>query len=221
MNAYRENARPPALPLNVSVLLFDLDNTIYPHNAGLWQEIDRRIQQWVSETLGVDMQLAHSLQHRYWQEYGTTIMGLMAEHQVDPHAYLHYVHDIDLSPYLHPAPQLRAVLAKLPQRKAIFTNATAAHARNVLQRLGIMDLFSDLIGMDETGYISKPHIDAYRRCLDLLAVPAEQCLFIEDSARNLAPARQLGMVTALIGPPANGVADFYLDRIEDIASLLT
>ncbi len=209
-----------SLTLQVDVLLFDLDNTIYPHNVGLWQEIDRRIQLWVSKTLRIPLAEAHEVQHRYWREYGTTIMGLIAEHGIDPAPYLHYVHDIDLTPYLQPDPQLAAVLAALPQRKAIFTNATTEHARNVLARLGVLDQFSLLIGLDETGYISKPHPLAYERCLTLLDVQPWQCLFVEDSARNLEPARDLGMITALIGEPANGVADFYLQRVEDVAHLI-
>ena len=47
----------------------------------------------------------------------------------------------------------------------------------------------------------------------------ERCLFIEDSAENLAPARELGMVTALLGPPELGEADYHLTRIEDVGSL--
>jgi len=210
----------PSLPLQVDVLLFDLDNTIYPHNAGLWQEIDRRIQLWVSKTLGIPLAEAHEVQYRYWREYGTTIMGLIAEHGIDPTPYLHFVHDVDLTPYLQPDPQLGTALAALPQRKAIFTNATAVHARNVLARLGILDQFSLLIGLDETGYISKPHPLAYERCLSLLGVQPQQCLFVEDSARNLEPARELGMITALIGEPVNGTADFYLQRVEEVAHLI-
>ncbi|NOZ51072.1 MAG: pyrimidine 5'-nucleotidase [Chloroflexi bacterium] len=207
-------------PLDVDVILFDLDNTIYPHNAGLWQEIDRRIQQWVSMTLHLPMAEAHVVQHRYWQDYGTTIMGLVAEHGVNPVPYLHYVHDLDLSPFLRPNPQLASVLAALPQRKAIFTNATAAHARNVLNALDVAPFFEQLIGMDELGYVSKPRPQAYERCLALLAVRPQQCLFIEDSAKNLLPARELGMHTALIGSPADGEADYYLQCAEDVAELV-
>lgn len=209
-----------ATRLDVDLILFDLDNTIYPHNAGLWQEIDHRIQLWVSQTLHIPLSEAHEVQHQYWQQYGTTIMGLVAEHGVDPAPYLHFVHDLDLSPYLKPNPTLRALLATLPQRKAIFTNATAAHARNVLAHLGILDQFEQLIGMDELGYISKPHHLAYQRCLALLDVRPQQCLFIEDSPKNLAPARSLGMHTALIGAPTDGGAEYYLQRVEDVEHIV-
>jgi putative hydrolase of the HAD superfamily len=210
-----------ATRLDVDVLLFDLDNTIYPHNAGLWQEIDHRIRLWVSRTLHISLAEAREVQYRYWQQYGTTIMGLVAEHGVDPAPYLDFVHDLDLSPYLQPNPTLRTLLSTLPQRKAIFTNATAAHARNVLIHLGILDQFEQLIGMDELGYVSKPHPQAYQRCLALLDVRPQQCLFVEDSPKNLAPARRLGMHTALIGAPGKGEAEYYLQRVEDVEHIVT
>ncbi|NOZ72312.1 MAG: pyrimidine 5'-nucleotidase [Chloroflexi bacterium] len=210
----------PTTRLAVDLILFDLDNTIYPHNAGLWQEIDRRIQLWVSQTLHIPLSEAHEVQHRYWRQYGTTIMGLVAEYDVNPAPYLHFVHDFDLSPYLQPNPRLRDLLIALPQRKAIFTNATAAHAQNVLSRLGILDQFEQLIGMDELGYVSKPHPQAYQRCLELIGVQPQQCLFVEDSPKNLAPARTLGMYTALIGSPADGDADYYLQCVEDVGKIV-
>jgi len=146
-------------------------------------------------------------------------MGLMCEHGLAPQPYLEYVHDFDVGRYLQPNPELAAVLATLPHRKAVFTNATSKHARNVLSALGVLAYFERLIGVEEVGYIPKPQPAAYERCLALLDVPACRCLFIEDSAVNLPPARALGMKTVLIGPKTAGEADFYLERIEHIGRL--
>ncbi len=209
----------PLAYADIDLLLFDLDNTLYPRGLGLWTEIDRRILVYVCQTLSLPPDEAKTVQKRYWRTYGTTIMGLMAEHNVEPEPYLAYVHDFDASHYLQPNPALAAALASLPHRKAIFTNATAAHAHNVLSALGVLSFFDRLVGMNDIGYISKPHPLAYQRCLDLLATPAQRCLFIEDSAVNLPPARQLGMRTALLGAPDQGEADFYLTHIEDVAGL--
>lgn len=209
----------PLAHADIDLILFDLDNTVYPRDLGLWTEIDRRILAYVCQTLDLPPDEAKTVQKRYWRTYGTTIMGLMAEHNVEPEPYLAYVHDFDASHYLQPNPALAAALADLPQRKAIFTNATAAHARNVLSALGVLPFFDRLVGMNDIGYVSKPNPLAYQRCLELLAAPARRCLFIEDSAVNLPPARQLGMHTALLGAPDQGEADFYLAEIEDVASL--
>lgn len=209
----------PLAPADINLILFDLDNTLYPRGLGLWTEIDRRILAYVCQTLNLPPDEAAMVQKRYWRTYGATIMGLMAEHNVDPEPYLAYVHDFDAGRYLQPNPALAQALTSLPQRKAIFTNATAAHARNVLGALGVLSFFDHLVGMNDIGYISKPNPLAYERCLALLDAPAHRCLFIEDSAVNLPPARRLGMHTALLGAPDQGEADYYLDQIEDVAEL--
>ncbi len=203
---------------DVELLLFDLDNTLYPRDLGLWREIDRRILDYVCRTLDLPPDEARRVQKHYWRTYGTTISGLMAEHQVDPVPYLHYVHDFDATAYLKPNPELARILAALPQPKAIFTNATAIHARNVLSALNILQHFDPIIGMDDVGYVSKPDPRAYERCFAMLGVPPERCLFLEDSPKNLIPAREMGALTALVGADG-GEADYHLDRIEDLAHL--
>lgn len=211
---------PSVLPLlDIDLILFDLDNTLYHRHDGLWAEIDKRILTYVCQTLALEPDEARVLQKRYWRQYGTTLMGLMCEHGIPPQPYLDYVHDFDVSRYLQPNPELAAILATLPQRKAVFTNATSKHARNVLSALGLLSFFEMLIGVEEVGYIPKPQRAAYERCLALLNVSADRCLFIEDSAVNLPPARALGMKTVLIGSATEGEADFYLDRIEAIGQL--
>lgn len=211
--------RPALAHADIDWILFDLDNTLYPRDLELWREIDRRILAYVCQTLDLPPDEARKVQKRYWRTYGTTIMGLMAEHQVEPEPYLAFVHDFDASSYLQPNPALATALTSLPQRKAIFTNATAAHARNVLSALGVLSFFERLVGMNDIGYISKPHPLAYERCLGLLEAPAYRCLFIEDSAVNLPPARRLGMHTVFLGAPDQGEADFYLTQIEAVAGL--
>ncbi|NOX63170.1 MAG: pyrimidine 5'-nucleotidase [Chloroflexi bacterium] len=203
---------------HVELLLFDLDNTLYPRDLGLWREIDRRILDYVCRTLGLPPEEARRVQKYYWRTYGTTISGLIAEHQVDPVPYLEYVHDFDATVYLQPNRKLARILAALPQRKAIFTNATAEHARNILTALDVIEHFDPLIGMDDVGYISKPDPRAYERCFAMLGVAPEHCLFLEDSPKNVVPAREMGALTALVGAE-RGEADYHLDRIEDLAQL--
>ncbi|MCP4168238.1 MAG: pyrimidine 5'-nucleotidase [Chloroflexi bacterium] len=205
--------------LDVELLLFDLDNTLYRSESGIWECIDERIQIYVAQALDLPIEQARVVQKRYWLDYGATIAGLMAEHDVDPAPYMAYVHDLDARRYLQPNGELADVLAALPQRKAIFTNATAEHARNILSALGLLLYFDVLIGMDEVDFVPKPQPESYQRCLQLLNVDAERCMFIEDSPKNLAPARAMGMWTALVGPRSDGLADYYLDRIEDIGIL--
>ncbi|RME43640.1 MAG: pyrimidine 5'-nucleotidase [Chloroflexi bacterium] len=204
---------------DVDLILFDVDNTLYPREAGLWRHIDERILAYTSRVLNLPPEQAREVQKYYWQTYGTTIAGLMAEHGVDPEPYLAYVHDIDVGRYLKPNPLLADILRALPHRKAAFTNATSEHAHNILSALGLRQYFEHLIGIAEVGYVSKPHPLAYERCLAILGVAPERCLFIEDSAKNLYPARELGIGTVLVGSADGEGFDLYIQRIEDLARI--
>ncbi len=204
---------------DIDLILFDLDNTLYPRDLGLWRQIAARIRAYVGRELNLPPEEAEIVQRRYWIEYGTTIAGLIQEHGVEPGPYLADVHDVDIDGHLQPNPTLDAILAALPHRKAIFTNATATHAHNVLTALGVLEHFELLVGLDEVGYVSKPNPLAYERCLSLLGVSAERCLFIEDSPVNLVPAEAMGMKTVLVGSQDSNHADYTLARIEDIAHI--
>ena len=202
-------------------ICFDLDNTLYPLSNGLWQVIDRRIQEYVARTLHLPMDEAKRIQKHYWRQYGTTLAGLMAEHGVEPGPYLAYVHNFDVSPYMGRNPRLRALLTALPQHKLIFTNASSEHAHNVLRVLGVEDCFEYVIGVEEVDYIPKPDPRAYELCRAKTGVDPSKSMFIDDLPDNLKPAKALGMVTALVtqGKRRFDFVDYYLTRIEDLAVL--
>ena len=82
---------------HVTSWVFDLDNTLYPPSMGLFPQIERRMTDWVMQTLHLSRAEADHLRATYWQTYGTTLSGLMRDHGVDPVPYLAYVHDIDFS----------------------------------------------------------------------------------------------------------------------------
>ena len=187
-------------PPDVDWLCFDLDNTLYPLSNGLWEIIDHRIQEYVAQTLHLPLEEARKVQKQYWRTYGTTLAGLMAEHNVQPGPYLAYVHNFDVSPYMGPNPRLKALLTALPQRKLVFTNASSQHAHNVLRALEIESFFEYVIGVEEVDYIPKPDPRAYQKCLALTGVTPSRSMFLDDLPENLKPAKALGMVTALVGP---------------------
>ena len=121
---------------HVATWVFDLDNTLYPPEARLFDQIEVRMTDWVMQALGVDRAEADRLRGHYWQTYGTTLAGLMAEHGVDPGPYLTHVHDID-SRSLTPTRGLRAAIAALPGRKIVYTNGCAPYAERVLAARGL------------------------------------------------------------------------------------
>jgi len=203
-------------------LCFDLDNTLYPLSSGLWEVIDRRIQEYVARTLGLSLDEARRVQKQYWRRYGTTLAGLMAEHGVQPGPYLAFVRDFDVSPYMGPNPRLKALLRALPQRKLIFTNASSEHARNVLRTLEVAPFFDYIIGVEDVDYIPKPDPRAYEKCREKTGVDPTRSMFLDDLPENLRPAKAMGMVTVWVSSGQGReyeFVDFHLSRIEELAAL--
>ena len=177
--------------------IFDLDNTLYPASADLFAQIDRRMTAFVGTLLQVDAAEAFRVQKAYFHEHGTTLAGLIANHGVDPHEFLHYAHDVEMDVLEENAP-LAAAIARLPGRKLVFTNGDAAYAARVLDRLGLGDSFEAVHDIHATNYRPKPDPLVYRGFCDAYAVDPEQSLFVEDMARNLKPAKDIGMATVWV-----------------------
>lgn len=197
--------------------LFDLDNTLYPGNCGLWQEIGNRINQYMVERLGVPRQEVSEKRELFLKSFGTTLNALRHYYSVDPDEFLDFVHDIPLQHYIGPDPELDGMLGRLKPRKVVFTNADAKHARRVLYRLGIMRHFEFIIDIHMLEFINKPDRRAYLKALEFVSATPEECILIEDSPVNVLPARQLGMTTVLVGDSAgmNG-AHYHIRRITDL-----
>lgn len=207
----------------ITHLVFDLDDTLYPPGNGLWDDIGERINRYMIDRLGFDPAQVNETRRQYYQKYGTTLRGLMtACPDVVPEDYLAYVHDVDLGRYLAPDPALAARLSELPQFKVIFTNSDAPHARRVLACLGLQTLFNAIVDIRAMHFYNKPLPQAYAALLDRLAVPADQCLYIEDSLKNLRPAKALGMTTVLVGSQtlADEAVDFGAATILEAGALI-
>jgi putative hydrolase of the HAD superfamily len=177
--------------------IFDLDNTLYPANADLWSLIDAKIGAYVQTLLQCGPEEAHRIQKGYFHSHGTTLNGLMADHGVDPHHYLDAVHEVDLSS-IKADLALAEALVRLPGRKLVFTNANAPYATKVLDRLGLGDMFEAIHDIHATSYRPKPEPVAYQGLCAAYDLDPRASLFVEDMARNLKPARAIGMTTVWI-----------------------
>lgn len=208
--------------MGYEVIIFDLDDTIYPRHSGLMQEVGRRIREWLVNHLGLSAEEAAALQHDYYVRYGTTLAGLLAEHSIDPRSYLSFVHDVPVEKFLAEDKALAAMLQSIPLRKVVYTNGTADYAWRVLRALGVADCFERAIGIEEVGLRNKLHREAYEQVLRLLGVPASACIMVEDSMRNLEPARELGMTTVLVGaePELAAGADFVVRDIMELKGIV-
>ena len=219
--------RPLSVFSMIRYILFDLDDTLYPTSAGMMQEISVRMSEWMITRLGVPADDVDRQRQDYWERYGTTLRGLYIERHIDPQDFLDFVHDIRVEKYLQADARLDAMLAQLLQTKAIFTNAPADYARRVLRALGVEKHFADLFDINFIAYESKPTQSAYDKVIAALPVRAEECLLIDDTARNLVPAKKLGMTTVWLdggnnrhGSEGSESADFVIATIYDVARVV-
>jgi putative hydrolase of the HAD superfamily len=177
--------------------IFDLDNTLYPAECNLFAQVDQRMGTFIAEFLGVDLAEARRVQKDYYYKYGTTLAGLMREHNLTPERFLDYVHDIDLAPVCE-APELGEALDRLPGKKYIFTNGSRRHAERVAQKLGVLHHFDDLFDIAACNYIPKPSADAYNAFLRAHGVEPKAAAMFEDLPHNLESPHALGMATVLV-----------------------
>ena len=201
----------------MDVLIFDLDNTLYPAEKQLFNLIDVRINRYMIEIAGISAPEVDALRRKYWSLYGVTLQGLIRHHEVDPEDYLLYVHDIDVRSRLAPDLVLREALANLPQRKAVFTNGSICHADRVLSALGIQDMFEKVYDIRIAAYQPKPYPEPYHAVLADLDSTPERCIMVEDSRDNLHTAKKLGMGTILVGDGHTpDFVDVHLDNVRQI-----
>ncbi len=177
--------------------VFDLDNTLYPAECDLFSQIDARMTEFVGQYLNLDPQAAKAQQKHYYATYGTTLNGLMREHDMPARAFLDYVHDLDYTPVAK-APRLRAAIAALPGRKMVFTNGSRDHAHRTLDALGLEGIFHDLFDIEATQFLPKPRREAFDALVDTHALDPTQSVMVEDLSRNLVTAHELGFSTVLV-----------------------
>lgn len=180
--------------------VFDLDNTLYPASANLFDQIDIRIKAFIAKTLSMGLDEAFMLQKKYYHEHGTSLRGLMMHHGVEPDVFLDYVHDIDHS-ILPANPALEAALAALPGRKLVYTNGSTYHAEQTLKRLGIDAHFSEIFDIKASRYIPKPDPGAYADFIAKHVIAPTRAAMFEDLPRNLKPAADLGMTAVWVRHP--------------------
>jgi putative hydrolase of the HAD superfamily len=206
---------------SIDTWIFDLDNTLYPSSSRLFDQVDRRITEYIMQALDLEWDDAHKKQKLFFREYGTSLSGMMEVHNIPANEYLEYVHNIDLSP-LAPSPALNQALEQLPGRKVIFTNGSTAHAKNVTEKLGITHHFDATFDIVDCEFTPKPDLIVYEKMLSTLSINPKSAVMIEDMARNLVPAAALGITTVWVRTEeAWAVEGAGGDHIEHIVDDLT
>ncbi|SMO45574.1 putative hydrolase of the HAD superfamily [Thalassovita litoralis] len=204
---------------HVTHWVFDLDNTLYPPHARLFDQIERCMTRYVMATLGVDEARANRLRKHYWHSYGTTLAGLMREHDIDPLPFLVDVHDISLD-HLEPDSALAAHIRALPGRKIVYTNGSAPYAERVLAARGLAGLFDAIYGVEHAGFLPKPDPEAFRRVFETDGVQTDRAAMFEDDPRNLAAPHAMGMRTVHVAPDPHH-ADHIHHHTADLTDFLS
>ena len=180
--------------------IFDLDNTIYDVNAGVFEKISTRITEYIITALSVTREEANLVRSNMYKKYGLTLTGLMREYGIAPDEYLDYIHDVT-HPELKYDEQLKLNLTNLTGRKFIYTNASQNHSKNILSVMGIEAEFEKILDIKATQYLPKPDPKSYNIMLKAFGISTDQIgnsIFIEDTAKNLRPAKLLGLKTVWI-----------------------
>lgn len=184
--------------LNLSLVVIDLDNTLYEANNGVFARMDAQMNQYIRRELGVNQAEADTIRIKYWKQYGSTLKGLMEHHGHDAEPFLQEAHDVNAHELLMPRPELHDVLQAMPARKVIHTNGTKEHAETILEALDIRDYFAGIYDIRFNAYTPKPCVDTLRLLFEAEGVSASEVLVIDDMEDNLAVAKQAGAKTAWI-----------------------
>ncbi|RMF38869.1 MAG: pyrimidine 5'-nucleotidase, partial [Alphaproteobacteria bacterium] len=190
---------------HVETWVFDLDNTLYPPEIRLFDQIEARMTAYVMREFGLDRETADHMRDTFWRNHGTTLAGLIENYGIDPQPFLDEVHEIDLS-RLKPDPVLHAAIDTLPGRRIVYTNGSRRHAERVTAALGLGAVFDALYGIEDAGFVPKPRREAFERVFARDGLDPFRAAMFEDDPRNLEAPAALGLVTVLVGAPHE--ADF-------------
>ena len=186
--------------MRFTTIFFDLDDTLYPNSTGLWKAIKERMNLYMRDRMGIPEEEVPILREQYFKMYGTTLRGLQARHHVNVDDYLAFVHDLPLKDYLTPNPLQREIIASLPSRKLIFTNADVNHARRVLTLLNLDDLFETIVDVNAVAPYCKPMPESFAIAQELADEPdPRKCVVIDDLPRTTRAALDVGMASILFG----------------------
>jgi len=182
---------------SIKYWIFDLDNTLYSGETKVFEQVDKKMSKYISDKLNINIDEAKKIQKNYFHKYNTTLNGMIKNHKINPNEFLESVHDINID-FLQKDLELAKEMKKLEGKKFIFTNGSKKHAINVTRRIGINQYFDDIFDIVDSDFIPKPAIEPYKKLVEKHKIDPKLCALVEDIARNLKPAYEMGMKTIWI-----------------------
>lgn len=201
-------------------LVFDLDNTIYHPDVGVLNGVDKNINRYMYEVVGIDIKRVDSLRQEYRRKYGVTLKGLILHHNVDPYHYLDYVHNIDYENILSRDEDLSRILLSIPFKKYIFTNGSKSHAVNVLKNLDVIDYFEQVISIEDIDFHPKPSDESFIKFIMITKLEPKSSYFIDDMPENIEKAKEFGFKTILVSKIPCESADFCIKSIHELDKII-
>ena len=207
----------------IQTIIFDLDNTLYPKETGLLNEVGKRINEFICKKFNFNDEDATTRKKKFFHKYGTTLKGLMIEEGIEPEEYLKFVHNLNTKDFLKRNEELINVLSRIKQKKIIFTNSPKEHVLSVIKVLGIENFFSGIYDIRFLEFNSKPQKEGYNKVVKHAGINPKESMMVDDYEHNLKPAKELGMTTVLVG---NGdgskfpYVDYYINKITEIEGIL-
>ena len=180
---------------NIKNILFDCDGVLYQDLEAVFGQVSKKMTEYISKKLNIDLKKAKELQTNYFHKYNTSLNGLMIHHDIPPREFLDYVHDIDLS-FLEKDKTLRYELENIKINKFVFTNGSKEHVKNITTHLGIDDQFDGVFDIVDAEYHPKPEAKAFDLMVQKFKIDPNETLYIEDIAKNLSIGKERGTITA-------------------------
>jgi len=179
---------------NIKNILFDCDGVLYADLEGVFGQVSKKMTQYISNKLNVDLKKAKELQTNYFHKYNTSLNGLMIHHDIPPKEFLDYVHDINLD-FLEKDTALRNELENINLKKFVFTNGSKEHVKNITTHLGIDDQFDGVFDIVDAEYSPKPEAKTFDLMVKKFNINPIETLYIEDIAKNLSIGKERGAKT--------------------------
>ena len=180
---------------NIKNILFDCDGVLYQDLEAVFGQVSKKMTEYISKKLNIDLIKAKELQTNYFHKYNTSLNGLMIHHDIPPREFLDYVHNIDLS-FLEKDKILRYELENIKLNKYVFTNGSKEHVKNITTHLGIDDQFDGVFDIVDAEYHPKPEAKAFDLMVQKFKIDPNETLYIEDIAKNLSIGKERGTITA-------------------------
>jgi len=117
-------------------------------------------------------------------------------------------------------PFLKHLFESIKHKKYIFTNGSLLHAENVLERMHLTDVISNIVSFDMID-VYKPDPRIYDYAIKKFEIhKKDTIIFFEDNLENLEVAKRVyNWITVLITPgelhPKPTYVDYYFKNIEE------